>query len=127
MQWSPKQLESLYANVYRRQRICPTCGGPLTLTPSNEPDTVGLVECPACDARHSVALHNDPLRATFRPYTPKEAAAIFAMERLGKTPPCPLDGTPMEIHLQRSLARTSNAQIWCRRCRQTAQYVRPHG
>jgi uncharacterized protein YbaR (Trm112 family) len=127
MEWSPKQLELLYANVYRRQRICPTCGGPLTLTPSNEPETVGVVECRACDVRHLVALHNDPLRATFRPYTPDEARAIFAQERVGKIPICPLDGTPMEVHLQRSLARTSNAQIWCRRCGQTAQYVRPHG
>jgi ssDNA-binding Zn-finger/Zn-ribbon topoisomerase 1 len=127
MEWSSKQLEALYAKVYRRERSCPTCGGPLTLALSNEPDTVGLVECQTCDARHVVSLQNDRLRATFRPYTPDEARAIFAQERVGKTPICPRDGTPMEVHLQRSLARTSNAQIWCRRCRQTAEYVRPHG
>ena len=127
MEWSSKQLETLYANVYRRERICPTCGGRLTLTLSNAPDTVGRVECETCDARHVISLQNDPLRAAFRSYTPDEARAIFAQERVGKTPVCPLDGTPMEVHLQRSLARTSNARIWCRRCRQAAEYVRPHG
>jgi hypothetical protein len=120
-------LEVLYASVYRRERICPTCGSSLTLNLSNESETVGHVECATCDARHLVSLQNDPLRATFRPYASDEARLIFAQERVGKTPICPLDGTPMEVHLQRSLARTSNAQIWCRRCRQTAEYVRPHG
>lgn len=127
MEWSSNELQVLYTNVYRRERICSTCGGPLTLDLSNEPEALGVVQCFPCDARHLVSLQNDPLRAAFRPYTPDEARAIFAQERVGKTPICPLDETPMEVHLQRSLARTSNAQIWCRRCRQTAEYVRPHG
>jgi len=33
----------------------------------------------------------------------------------------------MDVHLQRSLGRTSNAVIRCRRCAQVAHYVRSHG
>jgi uncharacterized protein YbaR (Trm112 family) len=127
VEWTRSQLEALYANVYQRRRVCPSCDGPLTLTPSREPDAVGTVECTACDAHHLVARATDPLRASFRPYTADEMRAILAVERRGRTPTCPVEGTPMEVHLQRSLARTSNAQIWCRRCGATADYVRPHG
>jgi transcription elongation factor Elf1 len=127
MQWDARQLVAPYANVYRRRRECPTCGGALTLEISTEADVVGTVECRACDARHLVARASDPMRSSFRPYTPDENGAIFAAERLGRTPVCPVDGTEMDVHLQRSLARTSNAIIRCRRCGQTAAYVRPHG
>jgi uncharacterized protein YbaR (Trm112 family) len=127
VEWTPSQLKALYANVYQRRRVCPSCGGPLTLTPSRESDAVGVVKCPSCDARHLVARSNDPLRATFRPYTAEETRTILAAERRGLTPTCPVDDTPMEVHLQRSLARTSNAQVWCRRCGGTTDYVRPHG
>lgn len=127
MPWNPPQLELLYANVYQRRMICPACNGPLALEPAREPDVVGVVECPACEARHVVSLANDPLRHTFRAYTPDESRAIFAAERRRQTPTCPVDGTAMDVHLQRSLGLTSNARIRCRRCGRTAEYVRKHG
>jgi uncharacterized protein YbaR (Trm112 family) len=127
MEWDPTQLEALYANVFRRRRVCPSCGGALGLAVSNEADAVGVVECRACDAQHLVARRTDPLRHTFREYTVDECRQIFAVERTRQVPVCPVDGTEMDVHAQRSLARTSNAVIWCRRCGRKAEYVRPHG
>lgn len=127
MTWNPQQLEQLYANVYRRRMVCPTCGGALEFTPSNEIDVVGVVACRACNARRLVATHNDPLRDTFRPYNTQENRDLFAAERSRRTPACPVDGTEMDVHLQRSLGRTSNTAIRCRRCGQQAMYVRAHG
>ena len=127
MAWNPRQLEALYANVYRRRMECPACGGRLKFVPSRDPGAEGDVECRACDARHFVAAANDPLRATFRAFTEQESREIFAAERMRRTPVCPVDGTEMDVHLQRSLGRTSNAVIRCRRCAQVAHYVRSHG
>jgi transcription elongation factor Elf1 len=127
MEWDARQLEALYANVYRRRRACPACGGALALALSNEPDVLGVFECRACDARHLVAVRNDPLRAGFRPYSGQECRDIFAAERARKTPTCPVDGAEMDVHAQRSLGRTANTRIRCRRCGQVAEYVRPHG
>ena len=59
MEWTPRQLEALYANVYRRRMECPSCGGGLKLIPSRELDAFGDVECRTCDARHFVAVAND--------------------------------------------------------------------
>ena len=131
MAWDPQQLASLYANVYRRRMECPVCGGRLTVTPvpygEGDATTVGVVECLACGERHLVAGRNDPLRATFRPYTEQEKRGLFAADRVRETPICPVDGTEMTVHLQRSLGRTSNAVIRCRRCGQQAEYARTHG
>jgi transcription elongation factor Elf1 len=127
MPWNPQQLESLYANVYARRMMCPACGNALNLIPAREPDIVGVVECRACDARHEVSLQNDPLRHTFRDYTPEENRAIFKSEHKRTTPICPVDGTEMDVHLQRSLGLTSNAVIRCRRCGRKAEYVRLYG
>lgn len=127
MDWTAQQLVELYANVFARRRQCPTCAGALTLTPSNEADEVGVVECGKCNARHLVAQRNDPLRATFRDYTPEENKQILATERACRTPVCPVDGTAMDVHAQRSLGLNSNAMIWCRRCGRRAQYVRLYG
>jgi ribosomal protein S14 len=139
MTWNPQQLESLYASVYARNMLCPTCGGALLLAPAREPDAVGWVECDACGGRHFVSQQNDPLRQTFRDYTDDESRALFAAERrVQSTPPndttpapppptCPVDGTEMTVHLQRSLGLTSNATIRCRRCGREAKYVRKHG
>jgi hypothetical protein len=127
MEWNPQQLVELYANVYGRRRQCPTCGGALTLTPSSEADEVGVVECSACDARHLISQHNDPLRATFREFTAEENKQILATERACRTPICPVDGTAMDVHAQRSLGLNSNTLIWCRRCGRKARYVRLYG
>jgi len=127
MEWDAQQLEALYANVYRRRMECPVCGGALKFVPSRELGAVGDVECRACDARHFVAVANDPLRYTFRAYTEQENREVFAAERKRQAPICPVDGTEMDVHLQRSLGRTSNATIRCRRCARTAEYVRTHG
>ncbi|MEA2711786.1 MAG: hypothetical protein QOF78_4387 [Phycisphaerales bacterium] len=135
MPWNPQQLESLYMNVYRRRMECPGCGGKLGLVTSqdggggdaNAVGVIGVVECSACDARHLVAEGNDPLRGTFRAYTAQESRDIFSADRARRTPVCPVDGTEMDVHLQRSLGRTSNAVIRCRRCGQRAEYARTHG
>ena len=131
MTWDRQQLVTLYANVYRRRMECPGCGGRLALTPlpygQGDATTVGVVACRACDERHLVAGQNDPLRGTFRPYTEQEKRELFAADRMRKTPVCPVDGTEMDVNLQRSLGRTSNAVIRCRRCAQQAEYVRTHG
>jgi hypothetical protein len=137
MPWDEQQLESLYNNVYARRLICPACGGALSLDPAREIDAVGWVACNACGDRHFVSLQNDPLRHTFRDYTPEESRAIFAAERRmqatsrsespSSPPVCAVDGTEMTVHLQRSLGLTSNATIRCRRCGREAKYVRKHG
>lgn len=127
MAWDARQLDLLYSNVYQRRMECPACAGRLTLAPSGDADAVGLVECVACHERHYVARQNDPLRASFRPYTEQEIRDISATERSRRTPVCPVDGTEMDVHLQRSLGRTSNAAIRCRRCGNKADHVRAHG
>jgi hypothetical protein len=131
MTWDPQQLEALYANVYRLRMRCPACGVGMGLTRPRDdeadPDAFGVVECRACDARHVVSLRNDPLRSTFRPYTEQEQRELFAADRARRTPVCPVDGTEMDVHLQRSLGRTSNAVMRCRRCGQKAEYARTHG
>jgi DNA-directed RNA polymerase subunit RPC12/RpoP len=127
MNWTDSQLETLYASVFQRRMICPTCGGEFAFDSSREIDVTGIVECRTCDARHVVSLANDPLRHTFREYTPEENRAIFTADRKRTTPVCPIDGTPMDVHLQRSFGLTSNTQIRCRRCGRKAVYVRLYG
>ena len=127
MAWDAQQLVTLYENVFRRRRECPGCGGPLTLAVSSEDDAVGVVECAACGERALIARRNDPLRATFREYTAEENRALLAAERARRAPVCPVDGTEMDVHLQRSLGLNSNAVIRCRRCGRSAQYVRLYG
>jgi hypothetical protein len=127
MAWDPRQLEALYANVYGRCLECPACGGRLGLVPSGDLYAVGVVACRACATHHFIAVRNDPLRATFRAYTEQENRDLFAAERSRRIPVCPVDGTEMDVHLQRSLGRTSNAVIRCRRCAHQAEYVRAHG
>jgi hypothetical protein len=131
MPWDAQQIEMLYANVYRRRMECPACGGGLGLTRPRDGEAdaaaFGVVECRACDARHVVSQRNDPLRSTFRPYTEQEKRDLFAADRARRTPVCPIDGTEMDVHLQRSLGRTSNAVIRCRRCAQQAEYARTSG
>jgi transcription elongation factor Elf1 len=129
MAWDPQQLEALYANVYRRRMECPACGGALGLSAAADGDAyaIGVVECRACDERHLVAGQNDPLRNTFRPYTEQEKRELFAADRSRRTPVCPVDGTEMDVQLQRSLGRTSNAVMRCRRCAQKTEYARTQG
>ena len=124
MAWNEEELAALYANVFRRRRECPRCRGALTLELSDQPDELGTLACAACGERALVARRDDPLRGTFRDYPPEENRAIFAAERARRTPTCPVDGTEMDVHLQRSLGLTSNAQITCRRCGRQAVYVR---
>ena len=135
MSWTTAELAALYANIYARRMVCPSCNGPLLRVSSDEPrnaaeasDPAGsVVICRTCHVQHFVSRHNDPLGETFRPYTPAEQRQIIADDRRRKTPTCPIDGTPMAIYLQRSLARTSNVIVSCRRCKQTAEYVRTCG
>lgn len=127
MAWSEAQIEILYDNVYHGRLECPACGGRLDFAPGREIGLTGVVACGGCDVRHAVGVANDPLRSRFREYTETEVRAIHAAERAGATPTCPVDGAEMIVHLQRSLGRTSNAMIRCRRCARVAQYVRTHG
>jgi C4-type Zn-finger protein len=129
MAWDAQQLETLYANVYRRRMECPACGGKLELSASPDAGAfaIGVVECRACNVRHLVGMQNDPLRRTFRAYTEQEKRELFAADRARQIPVCPIDDTEMDVHLQRSLGRTSNAVIRCRRCAQQAEYARTHG
>ena len=127
MAWSEAQIAVLYENVYRGRLVCPVCGGRLDFAPGREIGMTGVVSCRGCDDQHAVGAANDPLRSTFREYTQAEVRAIHAAERAGTTPTCPVDGAEMVVHLQRSLGRTSNAMIRCRRCARLAQYVRTHG
>jgi hypothetical protein len=127
MPWSPEQIKTLYDNVYRDALACPACGGALTLERSLEPNTAGVVCCPACGERRLVSMHNDPLRFTFRAYTEAEKKEIVRADRARRTPVCPVDGTAMTVNLQRSLGRNSNAVIRCRRCARSVEYVRLHG
>jgi hypothetical protein len=127
MPWTPAQLESLYTTVYANQFACPTCGGRLTWTRSDQPDAFGLVRCPACDQSHFVSTANDPLRPTFRPYTDPEQKAIIAADRRRESPPCPVDGAPMDVHAQRSFGVTSNVVVRCRRCSHSIRFRRLYG
>ena len=127
MAWSDEQLEALYENIYSGRLDCPLCGERMEFAPGREVGVTGTVSCRRCDERHEVGAANDPLRSTFREYTEPEIHAIHAAERAGQAPSCPVDGTEMVVHLQRSLGRTSNAIIRCRRCARVAQYVRKHG
>ena len=127
MAWSEAQIAVLYENMYRGRLSCPMCGERLDFSPGREIGVTGIVECRSCNERHEVGVANDPLRSKFREYTEPEIRAIHAAERAGNPPTCPVDGTEMVVHLQRSLGRTSNASIRCRRCARVAQYVRTHG
>jgi hypothetical protein len=127
MAWTPAHIEALYANVHAFRDVCPACGGRLAVTRSGEPGTFGLAHCPACDERHVVAMQNDPLRGAFRAYTEQERKAIFAADRARQTPACPVDGTPMTVHAQRSFGLTSNVVVRCRRCAQSVSFTRLYG
>ena len=62
-----------------------------------------------------------------RPYTDQEARDVVAVAKRRKTPSCPIDGTEMDVQLQRSLGRTSNVIVRCPRCEGRVQFVRAHG
>lgn len=127
MAWTSEQLQALYENIYGRRMKCPGCGGALGLITSGEKSAIGVVTCGVCGGQHQVAMDNDPLRASFRPYTEQEKRDIIAAEKRRKTPRCPVDATAMDVQLQRSLGRNSNVLIRCPRCAATAEYVRAHG
>jgi transcription elongation factor Elf1 len=127
MGWTPEQLETLYANAYGNILKCPVCGRELVVERSGAIDTLGSVWCRTCEERHVISTQNDPLRSAFRRYTEKETKQIIAADRARRTPRCPVDGTAMDVNLQRSLGRTSNAVVRCRRCTQSVTYVRLHG
>src|SRR4051812_31644257 len=113
MAWTSEQLETLYANAYANIMRCPACGGPLAVERSQAIATFGSVSCRACDERHVISTANDPLRSAFRPYTEEEMKQIIADDRARRTPRCPVDGTAMDVNVQRSLGRTSNAVVRC--------------
>jgi ribosomal protein S27AE len=127
MPWTAEQLETLYTRVYRNERLCPVCGGTLSLKQSGEIDEVGTAACPACAAEHLIARRNDPLRTRFRALTDEEQKQIVRADKSRKQAVCPIDGTVMDVTLQRSLGRTSNVVLRCPRCAQTVSYVRLHG
>jgi hypothetical protein len=127
VEWRPDHLEALYANVYARRLECPACGAPLAFTPSGDVGVAGTAACPRCAARHVVCLENDPLRNTFRDFTDAERRRMRATEPSGRPLACPVDGTAMDVHLQRSLGRTSNVIVRCRRCTRTAEFARTCG
>ena len=126
-EWKPEDLEALYANVYARRLECPACGGQLDFVASGEVGVAGTASCARCAVQHVVCLENDPLRNTFRDYSDAERRHMRAVEPSGKPVVCPVDGTVMDVHLQRSLGRTSNVIIRCRRCTRTVEYARTCG
>jgi hypothetical protein len=97
------------------------------LTRSNETNALGLVVCGVCNENHLIATKNDPLRATFRDFTEQERKQIIVTDRSRKAPACPVDGTAMEVNVQRSLGRTSNVVVRCRRCNHSVEFARAHG
>jgi hypothetical protein len=127
MTWTADHIEALYQSVYRNVLTCPACGGQLKLARAQEPGAIGVVRCDSCDERHLVSTQNDPLRTWFRDYTEQERKEIVSADNVRRTPLCPVDGTPMDVHAQRSLGRTSNADVRCRRCGRGVVFVRAHG
>lgn len=127
MAWSPAQIEALYSNVYAFRDVCPACGGKLAVTRTNEPGTFAIVHCPGCDEQHVLGERDDPLRGAFRAYTEAERKAIFVADRMRQTPVCPVDGSPMMVHAQRSFGLTSNVVVRCRRCDQSVSFTRLYG
>ena len=126
-EWKPEDLEALYANVYARRLECPACGGALEFLASREVGVAGTVACARCAARHVVRVESDPLRRRFRDFNDAERRHMRAVEPSGKPVVCPVDGTAMDVHLQRSLGRTSNVIIRCRRCTRAVEYARTCG
>jgi hypothetical protein len=127
MAWSPEQLEALYRNVYRNEMTCPACGVALALARSPEADVLGVVTCPACDQQVRVSLQDDPLLPQFRDFTEQEKKEIVAADRARRTPHCPVDGTAMDVNVQRSLGRNSNVVVRCRRCTRSIEFTRLQG
>jgi uncharacterized protein YbaR (Trm112 family) len=127
MVWTREQIELLYDGVYRNRMVCPGCGGRLAVERSGEAGVFGVVSCDACGGRHRVSGENDPLRETFREFTEAEVKGIKKVDRARGTPVCPVDGTAMEVNAQRSLGRTSNVVVRCRRCARGVEFVRMHG
>jgi hypothetical protein len=125
--WTAEQTEALYAGVYAHRDVCPGCGGKLAVVRSDQAGVFGEVRCDACGASHVVSGANDPLRGAFREYTEQERKAIVAADRRRESPACPVDGTPMDVHVQRSLGLNSNVVVRCRRCSQSVQFRRLHG
>jgi transcription elongation factor Elf1 len=127
MSWSPQQLEGVYANVFGNVMTCPACGGRLVLAPLREEGVTGLASCQSCGGQALVSMRDDPLRCLFRSYSEQEKRAIIAADKSRQTPTCPVDGTVMDVSLQRSLGRTSNVVVRCRRCAQSHTFTRAHG
>ena len=127
MPWTPQQLADVYANTYAYRFTCPACGGALVVDRSVQPDAFAHVHCPACDAQHLVGPRNDPLRDSFCQYTDAEKEQIFLADRMRQVPRCPVDGTPLDVHAQRSFGVTSNVTVRCRRCAQTCEFKRLYG
>jgi transcription elongation factor Elf1 len=127
MAWSREQLEAVYRNVYAHAMTCPACGGALTLARAPDADAVGAVTCAACEERVVVSMRDDPLRERFRDFTEQEKKAIVAADKMRRTPHCPVDGTAMDVNVQRSLGRNSNVVVRCRRCTRSVEFTRLQG
>jgi hypothetical protein len=127
MSWTREQLLAVYANVYAYRTECPACGGPLRRSAPAAPDVAAVVACDACGERREIGAGDDPLRDTFRDYTEAERRAITSAERSRQAPVCPVDGTVMDVQVQRSLGRTSNVVVRCPRCTRTSEHARFHG
>jgi hypothetical protein len=125
--WTGRLLAQLYDNVFARRMECPACGGRLAVVAGRDIGVAGTAACHACGAEHLVQLSTDPRRETFRPFTEAEAKAIRRADGRRQTPICPIDGTAMDVHAQRSLGLTSNTRIRCPRCLGTVAYVRTCG
>lgn len=125
--WNAAQLAELYDRVYGRRMECPVCAERLELAASREPGVEGTAACRTCGVEHVVRRETDPRRGAFRDYTGAEQKQIRAADGRRKSPVCPVDGTIMDVHAQRSLGRTSNVIIRCRRCAGCVEYVRTSG
>lgn len=124
MQWTPEQLEELYAAAYDGRFECPTCGGPLRLMRSQEIGAIGSVECQSCGAKYFISQPGDPLRPKFRDYTPDENNDLVQAHQSGMTPNCPVDGTRMRVTESPTLGAGTQVIIQCLRCGYNAQYRR---
>ena len=126
MPWTAEHVLALYANVYAHRMECPACGGVL-IRSGSQTQALSVLECDACGERREIGGDNDPLRATFRDYTEAERRILAAAERGRRAPVCPVDGTVMDVQVQRSLGRTSNVILRCPRCTRTSEHARFHG
>jgi hypothetical protein len=72
-------------------------------------------------------MPDNPPPTAVRDFTEPEKKAIIAAHRSRKVPLCPVDGSAMDVHLQRSLGLNSNVTIRCPRCSHSVQYTKFHG